>query len=86
MELAKALGVAVEERRLTLDISQGDLATATGLHRNFVGRVERGEVTVSVDTLGKLAKALMCPVDHLWAAAERINKAASDTPNSQRPG
>lgn len=76
MELAKSLGVAIEERRLTLDMSQAELATATDLHRNFVGRVERGEVVVSVDTLDKLAKALRCPVGHLWSAAERHSKSS----------
>lgn len=76
MELAKALGAAIEERRMTIDLSQGDLATTAGLHRNFVGRVERGEVVVTVETLDKLARALVCPVQHLWAAADRIRNAA----------
>lgn len=74
MELAKALGIAIEERRIAMDLSQGDLATASGLHRNYIGRVERGEVVASIDTVDRLAAALKCPVQHLWAAAERLAK------------
>lgn len=75
MELSKALGIAIEERRLTIDMTQAELAMATSLHRNFIGRLERGEVGASAETLSKLASGLKCPIGHLWAAAERISKA-----------
>lgn len=63
------LGRAVRERRAELGISQEALAERSGHHRNFVGRVERGEQNVSVLGLVRIAAALGCPVGDLVADA-----------------
>ena len=56
--LHRRLANAVRLRRNDLDISQEDLARMSGLHRTYVGAIERGERNVSLATLEVLAEGL----------------------------
>jgi len=44
--------------RLQLGISQEELADRCGLHRTYIGSVERGERNISVDNMETIAIAL----------------------------
>lgn len=54
----EAFGLAVRTLRLSKDWSQEDLAEESGLHRNYVGGIERGERNVGIDNVHRLAAAL----------------------------
>jgi len=56
--LQQAFGRAVRRRREALGISQEELADRAGLHRTYIGDVERGERNISLVNIAKLAKAL----------------------------
>ncbi len=69
--LLRALGEEVRERRKKLRLSQEALAHESGLHRNVIGRLERGIYNPSVLTLLSIAVTLDVRVSDLVAAAER---------------
>src|SRR5436309_1184778 len=59
--LRTALGAAVRSRRRALEWSQEELAQRAGLHRNYVGGVERGERNLSLSNIAAIAQALEVP-------------------------
>lgn len=68
------IGFRVRERRLAAGLTQAALAEKCGLHRTFIGSVERGERNVALLSLRKIATAL------------RVTPAALLTDSEPRPG
>ena len=66
-----ALAYNLRLLRTQRNISQEELAGLAGLHRTFVGSVERGERNVSIDNIEKLAKALKVSVVDLLRTETR---------------
>jgi XRE family transcriptional regulator, regulator of sulfur utilization len=58
VDLPKAVGRRVRELRLKAGVSQEELAEQAGLHRNYVGSVERGERDIGITALARLTDAL----------------------------
>ncbi len=66
-----ALGRAVRELRARRSLSQESLGFRGGLHRNYVGAVERGEVNCTFRVLLKLERGLWVPLSELIETYER---------------
>lgn len=65
----RELGSRVREERVRRGLSQEELAHEAGLHRTYVGAVERGERNISVGSLYTLADVLaVAPSDLLQPA------------------
>jgi len=58
MDVLIKFGNRVRELRKEKGISQEDLAYKAGLHRTYIGMIERGEKNITIKNIEKLAKAL----------------------------
>jgi transcriptional regulator with XRE-family HTH domain len=58
-------GENLRRQRKAMGISQEDLADKAGLHRTYIGSVERGERNVSIDNIERLASAVGSTIQEL---------------------
>ena len=65
--ILKVLAKNVRQLRHEQSISQEELAELCGLHRTYIGAVERGERNVTLSTLEVLAAAFHLSVPELIA-------------------
>ncbi|MDE6452768.1 MAG: helix-turn-helix transcriptional regulator [Muribaculaceae bacterium] len=61
----KTFGSNVQANRRALGISQEELAFRAGLHRTYIGMVERAERSISLQNAKKIADALNVKLDTL---------------------
>ena len=59
-------GQRVRELRKAKGDSQEAFAQACGLHRTYIGDIERGERNVSLDNIARIAKALNIDIRDLF--------------------
>ena len=63
--MTDALAFNIRQFRARKMLSQEDFADLCGLHRTYVGSVERGERNVTLSTLESLAEAMRVSVSEL---------------------
>lgn len=68
--IERRFGRQLRAVRQNVGISQEELAAQAGLHRTYVGLIERGERNVSLRTVEKLAVALGVEMAELMPASE----------------
>lgn len=75
--LLKQMGEYLRSVRENVGWSQEDLAYECGLHRTYVGSVERGEYNITILNLRKITNALgISLTDAVGAAIRRTGKRA----------
>ena len=57
-ELSIKIGQLIRNRRLQLKMTQECLALQCGIDRSYMGRIERGEVNLTVEKIYEIASVL----------------------------
>ncbi len=71
LEPRAAFGEAVRKFRREKNLSQEALADLAGIHRTYIGDVERGVRNLSLVNIVRIANALEIPVSKLVIEMER---------------
>ncbi|MBN1365419.1 MAG: helix-turn-helix transcriptional regulator [Syntrophaceae bacterium] len=59
-------GNKVREERLKQNLSQEELASRAGVHRTYIGMIERAEKNITLENIEKLALALKLKLNDLF--------------------
>ncbi len=68
------IGTTIRGHRLQKGLSQGDIEKKTGLLRCYLSRVENGHTIPSLDTLSKIACALILPIAQFFLVEDSLNR------------
>jgi transcriptional regulator with XRE-family HTH domain len=87
-DLIERLGQRIRDLRTKKGWSQEQFANICGVHRTYMGHLERGEKNVSFHTIERVANALAVTLAELFAGLEQDQSdAAGNTPSAgPRPG
>jgi transcriptional regulator with XRE-family HTH domain len=72
-----SLGLAIRARREALGVSQEALGEVAGLHRTYVGGIERGERNLTFLNLAAISSALGVSASQLVAEAEELLRSST---------
>lgn len=64
-EISRNIGENIRALRKQKGYSQEQLALRAEINGSYMGQVERGEKSPTIDVLGKIAQALQCPLEQL---------------------
>lgn len=65
-DLKKIIGRRIARERKQQELSQEKLAELVGVHRTFIGKIERGEKNLTIDTVQEIGKALNLSLEVLF--------------------
>lgn len=63
--ILKKFGKSVKEERVKMSLSQEELADRAGVHRTYIGMIERAEKNITLENIEKIAKGLNVPISEL---------------------
>jgi len=69
--LAKPVGALIRQLRREQGLSQEEFADRCGLHRTYIGAIERGEKTITIETAAKIVSALGLSLSAFFLLLER---------------
>lgn len=85
MNVRERIGRNIRQLRVDLGLSQERLALESGIDRSYVGRVERGEENVTLDTMQAFAAALGVDVSALLIEIDPNTPMPAPLPSGRKP-
>ncbi|EEY89111.1 helix-turn-helix transcriptional regulator [Acinetobacter lwoffii] len=73
-ELTVSFGLKVREQRKLKKLTQEKLALLCNIDRSYMGRIERGEVNITLEKIYEIAQALEIDILDLMPLIARDNK------------
>jgi transcriptional regulator with XRE-family HTH domain len=70
-ELLESLSLVIRDLRISMNLSQEELAERAGLHRTYISDIERGCRNLSVWNLHRIAAALGVNLSDIFVSVER---------------
>lgn len=64
--MAKVIGERIRSYRMKRGLSQDSLGEFADVHGKYIGQLERGEKNATIESIGKIAKALDVPFEVLF--------------------
>ncbi len=65
-EILRKFGQKIREERAKLGISQEELAARAGVHRTYIGMLERAEKNITLENIKKVCKALGISIENFF--------------------
>lgn len=72
--LKKKFGEHIRNRRRAIGLSQEALGFECGLHRTYIGSIERGETNLSLENMAVIAITLHCEISDFIPNLREIRK------------
>lgn len=66
IQILREFGLRIQQERKKLGISQEELAFRAGMHRTYIGMIERSERNIILSNIKKLADALQLNIKDLF--------------------
>jgi transcriptional regulator with XRE-family HTH domain len=78
-DLLQRLGQRIRDLRHQRGWSQEEFADVCGVHRTYMGHIERGEKNISFSSLARVAGALSVPISDLLVGLEGGDPVSAET-------
>jgi len=65
-QILVSFGKKVKEERVKRNLSQEELAAKAGVHRTYIGMIERAEKNITLENIEKIAIALNIDIKNLF--------------------
>ncbi len=72
--ISNRFGELIRNLRLAAGLSQESFADLCDLHRTYIGAIERGEKTVTIETAKKLADGLGISLTELFKRLDQLHR------------